>query len=148
MRHIINSVIFLLFAVLIGLYFLRLRYKLLALWKEVAVKDVIFHKLLFFIFNIVSIYFRTSISISYLDMPYSRISRRFPRLISRFSLILVSILGALSYGFYIKSTGDTNGEIIIGIGVLAVAFVFMPLFIFHRYKNKNIKDCPKRNKNN
>ena len=46
MRYIINSVIFLLFAVLIGLYFLRLRYKLLALWKEVAVKDVIFHKLL------------------------------------------------------------------------------------------------------
>ena len=54
--------------------------------------------------------------------------------------ILVSILGALSYGFYIKSTGDTNGEIIIGIGVLAVAFVFMPLFIFHRYKNKNKGD--------
>jgi len=54
--------------------------------------------------------------------------------------ILVSILGALSYGFYIKSTGDTNGEIIIGIGVLAVAFVFMPLFIFHLYKNKNIGD--------
>jgi len=46
MKYLINFLIFLLLAVLIGLYFLRLRYKLLALWKEVAVKDVIFHKLL------------------------------------------------------------------------------------------------------
>jgi len=46
MSYIINSIIFLLFAVAVFLYFLRLRFKLLALWKEVAVKDVIFHKLL------------------------------------------------------------------------------------------------------
>ena len=26
------------------------------------------------------------------------------------------------------------------LGILAIAFVFMPLFIYHRYKNKNIKD--------
>ena len=54
--------------------------------------------------------------------------------------LLIIIAGALSYGFYIKNNGDTNGEIIIGISVLAVAFIFMPLFIFHRYKNKNMKD--------
>jgi hypothetical protein len=46
MSYIINFLIFLIFLALIGLYFLRLRYRLLALWKEVAVKDVIFHKLL------------------------------------------------------------------------------------------------------
>lgn len=54
--------------------------------------------------------------------------------------ILIIVLGTITYGFYLKNTGDTNGEIIIGIGVLAIAFVFMPLFIYHRYKNKNIKD--------
>ncbi len=46
MGYIANSILFLSIAVLVGLYYLRLRYKLLALWKEVAVKDVIFHKLL------------------------------------------------------------------------------------------------------
>lgn len=54
--------------------------------------------------------------------------------------ILILVLGTISYGFYLKSVGDVNGEITIGIGVLAIAFVFMPLFIYHRYKNKNIKD--------
>ena len=54
--------------------------------------------------------------------------------------ILIIVVGALTYGFYIKNTGDSTGEIIIGISVLAISFVFMPLFIYHRYKNKNIKD--------
>jgi high-affinity Fe2+/Pb2+ permease len=54
--------------------------------------------------------------------------------------ILILVLGMLVYGFFIKNSGDINGEKIIGIGVLAIAFVFMPLFIYHRYKNKNIKD--------
>ena len=46
MSYLINFVILLLFAALLRLYFLKLRYNLLALWKELAVKDVIFHKLL------------------------------------------------------------------------------------------------------
>jgi hypothetical protein len=54
--------------------------------------------------------------------------------------ILLLILGTITYGFYLKNLGDLSGEIIIGIGVLGIAFILMPLFIFHRYKNKNIKD--------
>ena len=54
--------------------------------------------------------------------------------------ILILIIGALGYGFYTKNSGDPNSEIIIGISVLALAFIFMPLFIYYRYKNKNIKD--------
>lgn len=54
--------------------------------------------------------------------------------------ILIIILGVLAYGYFVRNSGEANGEIIIGIGVLAVAFIFMPLFIYHRYKNKNIKD--------
>lgn len=56
------------------------------------------------------------------------------------SLLLVLVVAVLGYGFYIKESGDPNGEIIIGIGVLIVAFILMPMFIFHRYKNKNIED--------
>ncbi|MGV8945182.1 MAG: hypothetical protein ACOH1N_02020 [Lutibacter sp.] len=54
--------------------------------------------------------------------------------------ILILFIGMLGSGYYLKSSGDTNGDIVIGIGVLIVAFVLMPLFIFHRYKNKNIRD--------
>ncbi len=55
-------------------------------------------------------------------------------------ILLIVIIGAISYGFYIKNDVGSQGEIIIGISVLAIAFIFMPLFIYHRYKNKNIKD--------
>ncbi len=54
--------------------------------------------------------------------------------------VLVLTLGMLVSGFYLKNAGDTNGEIVIGLGVLMVAFVLMPLFIYHRYKNKKISD--------
>lgn len=56
------------------------------------------------------------------------------------TILLIIIISALAYGFYIKDNLDGQGEIIIGIGVLAIAFILMPLFIYHRYKNKNIKD--------
>ena len=56
------------------------------------------------------------------------------------STILIVILGMLIYGFYVKSTGDFNGEIIVGIAVLLIAFVLMPLFIFHRYKDKDLSE--------
>jgi len=54
--------------------------------------------------------------------------------------ILIIVIGTITYGYYIKNLGDPSGEIVIGIGVLGIAFIFMPLFIYHRYKNKNIKD--------
>lgn len=54
--------------------------------------------------------------------------------------ILILSVGMVSAGFYLKNSGDAAGEIVIGIGVLIVAFILMPLFIYHRYKNKNLKD--------
>jgi hypothetical protein len=54
--------------------------------------------------------------------------------------ILILSLGMLATGFYLKNAGDDNGEIVIGIGILIVAFILMPLFIYHRYKNKNLSD--------
>ena len=46
MSYIVDLLIIFFFAILIGLFVLKLRYSLLILWKEVSVKDVIFHKLL------------------------------------------------------------------------------------------------------
>jgi len=56
------------------------------------------------------------------------------------SAILILVICSLTYGFYIKSNGDTSGEVIIGISVLVVAFILMPLFIYHRYKDKNASE--------
>lgn len=54
--------------------------------------------------------------------------------------VLALTLGMLAMGFYLKNADDANGEIVIGLGVLMVAFVLMPLFIYHRYKNKKLSD--------
>lgn len=53
---------------------------------------------------------------------------------------MILSLGMLATGFYLKNAGNANGEIVIGIGVLIVAFVLMPLFIYFRFKNKNLED--------
>ena len=55
-------------------------------------------------------------------------------------IILTAIIGLIGYGYYLKNTTINEGDKWIGIGVLLIAFVLMPLFIYHRYKNKNVKD--------
>jgi len=52
--------------------------------------------------------------------------------------LFIFILALLGVGFYVKATDFKNGEVIIGLAVLLIAFVLMPLFIFHRYKNKDL----------
>ena len=47
---------------------------------------------------------------------------------------------ALIFGFYTKSQNEFQGNRIIGIAVVLFAFVFLPLFIYYRYKGKNIHD--------
>lgn len=65
--------------------------------------------------------------------------------------LLILVLGGMTYGYFLKESGDFNGEIMIGVGVLVIAFIIMPLFIFHRYKGKDmssfhIDNFTKRNK--
>ena len=43
-------------------------------------------------------------------------------------------------GFVIKADYHALGERIIGISVLFSAFIFMPLFIYHRWKDKKLED--------
>ena len=54
-------------------------------------------------------------------------------------LILFLALGLIVYGFYLNSSAVGTGEKYIGVGVLVFAFILMPMFIYHRYKNKDLR---------
>jgi hypothetical protein len=48
---------------------------------------------------------------------------------------------SLITGLYVNNKGNTLlGNKIVGFTVLTAAFVFMPIFLVHRWKGKNLKD--------
>ena len=56
-------------------------------------------------------------------------------------LVFLLILAGFALGVYFKLYGEELvGERIIGISVLASAFVLMPLFLAHRWKGKRLQD--------
>jgi hypothetical protein len=55
-------------------------------------------------------------------------------------ILLFIIVGLISYGYYIKETDGPDGDKWIGVGILLSALVLMPIFLWHRYKNKNLED--------
>jgi len=55
-------------------------------------------------------------------------------------LLLLLTLALIGYGYYLNSTSSGGGEKFIGFGVLIFAFLLMPLFIYHRYKNKDLRN--------
>lgn len=63
-------------------------------------------------------------------------------------LLFLLIMTSLITGLYVNNTGDTLlGNKIIGFTVLTAAFVFMPIFLVHRWKGKNLKDYTLSKKN-
>lgn len=54
-----------------------------------------------------------------------------------FFLIAVALV---CYGFYIKAEDLKSGELFIGLGVAVGFFLWMPTFLYHRWKDKNVKD--------
>ena len=53
--------------------------------------------------------------------------------------ILIAI--AIGTGFYFRIQDNLLlGDRIIGLAVLASAFILMPLFLYHRWKGKRLKD--------
>lgn len=63
-------------------------------------------------------------------------------------LLFFGFLGILGRGYYVKELLDYKaGEKIIGLGVLFGAFVYLPLFLYHRWKDKNISDYTLTNEN-
>ncbi|MEG9327233.1 hypothetical protein SAMN04488034_101217 [Salinimicrobium catena] len=53
----------------------------------------------------------------------------------------ILILLAIGTGFYFRLNDNLLlGDRIIGVAVLASAFILMPLFLYHRWKGKRLKD--------
>lgn len=58
-------------------------------------------------------------------------------------ILILSILIAIAIGtgFYFRLNDDMAlGDRIIGIAVLASAFILMPIFLYHRWNGKKLKD--------
>ena len=55
-------------------------------------------------------------------------------------ILFFIILGLIGYGYYIKQNEGPDGDKWIGIGILLSALVLMPIFLWYRYKNKNLED--------
>lgn len=56
------------------------------------------------------------------------------------SILFISVLFALGIGFYIKPNDEATGNLIIGLSLMVGFFLLMPLFIYHRWRNRNVKD--------
>jgi len=56
-------------------------------------------------------------------------------------ILSISILIAIGIGFYYRMNDDIIlGDRIIGIAVLASAFLLMPIFLYVRWKGKKLSD--------
>jgi len=56
------------------------------------------------------------------------------------TFLIVATITAICVGFYIKSFDPKTGEIVIGLSIMFGSFIVMPLFIYHRWKNKKVQD--------
>ena len=56
-------------------------------------------------------------------------------------IFFLALLTCLTIGFYIKTFENSQqGNKIVGFTVLGAAFIFMPIFLVHRWKGKKLKD--------
>lgn len=60
----------------------------------------------------------------------------------------ILILTAIGTGFYFRLNDDVLlGDKIIGVAVLASAFILMPIFLYVRWKGKKLEDYTLSEKN-
>lgn len=55
-------------------------------------------------------------------------------------IIFIFIVASVTCGFYFQSSGNPLAEKLIGGGIAGLFFIWMPLFIYHRWKNRSIQD--------
>ncbi len=53
--------------------------------------------------------------------------------------LIVIAFSFISFGYFQKNN-DLNGDKWIGIGVLLVAFIVIPLFLYYRFQNKETRE--------
>tara|TARA_B100000963_G_C22577225_1_gene649053 strand:+ start:543 stop:767 length:225 start_codon:yes stop_codon:yes gene_type:complete len=55
------------------------------------------------------------------------------------NLLFWSLVSSLTYGLYLKDNGTSEiSEILIGFSVLTLSFLYLPFFLYHRYKGKDL----------
>ena len=54
-------------------------------------------------------------------------------------LMFVIFLFWMATGIFLINTEHEKAQIVMGLGILYLSFIFMPLFIFHRYKDGRYK---------
>lgn len=59
--------------------------------------------------------------------------------------LLICFFCLLGYGYFLKNSENQEGDKWIGVSVLLLSLILMPLFIFHRYRKKSIKDFVLKN---
>ncbi|WP_203294601.1 hypothetical protein [Luteirhabdus pelagi] len=55
-------------------------------------------------------------------------------------ILFLLIVGTAIFGFYIRAEDYSTGELCIGASIAVLFFVWMPLFIYHRWRKRNFKD--------
>lgn len=56
------------------------------------------------------------------------------------SIFFLLILITFITGFYVQSSDGKLGNLLVGLSIMALFFVWMPFFIYHRWKDKDLKD--------
>ncbi|MFK5981698.1 MAG: hypothetical protein QM499_02200 [Flavobacteriaceae bacterium] len=54
-------------------------------------------------------------------------------------LVILSISG-VSYGFYLRPEEIQKGDVFIGLSLVVLFFITMPIFIYRRWKDRDVKD--------
>jgi hypothetical protein len=55
-------------------------------------------------------------------------------------IVFILILSSVGLGFYLQSQGALHADRFIGGGIAGLFFLWMPLFIYHRWRNRSIQD--------
>lgn len=55
------------------------------------------------------------------------------------TVLFIVFLVWMSIGGYLINTEHEKAEIVMGLGVLYLSFIFMPIFIYYRYKDGKYK---------
>lgn len=55
-------------------------------------------------------------------------------------ILFILITGGVLFGFNIRPEDFKTGEFLIGVSIAALFFVWMPLFIYHRWRKRSFKD--------
>lgn len=54
-------------------------------------------------------------------------------------ILFFSVLILLAVGFYVRSSDRPTGDLLIGLSMVGLFFVWMPIFLFVHWKDKDVK---------